>query len=156
MKTMTKEQLAEQLDGRSRRDEITDEQIQLAKENNLLVLFGASDDLLVARGAIYDEYVAYKGGEFLLVKDGEMYADNEEENTYHKAIGDGLYEASEDTDTADDPHLIKSEWCPDGNDGVSWRISTNMPSASFTLMGDDEEGVYCEGVVIDLDEVQAI
>ena len=86
MKTMTKEQLAELLNGNEYRDEMTKEQEQAAKENNLLVLFGASDDLLEMRGAIYDEAGAYDGGEYALVLDGELYADGEEENTYHKTI----------------------------------------------------------------------
>ena len=50
MKTMTKEQLAELLNGNEYRDEMTKEQEQAAKQNNLLVLFGASDDLLEMRG----------------------------------------------------------------------------------------------------------
>ena len=52
---MTKEQLAELLNGNEYRDEMTKEQEQAAKQNNLLVLFGASDDLLEMRGAIRDE-----------------------------------------------------------------------------------------------------
>ena len=85
MKTMTKEQLAELLNGNEYRDEMTKEQEQAAKQNNLLVLFGASDDLLEMRGAIRDEVGAYDGGEYALALDGELYADGEEENTYHKA-----------------------------------------------------------------------
>lgn len=61
---MTKEQLAELLNGNEYRDEMTKEQEQAAKQNNLLVLFGASDDLLEMRGAIRDEVGAYDGGEY--------------------------------------------------------------------------------------------
>lgn len=91
---MTKEQLAELLNGNEYRDEMTKEQEQAAKQNNLLVLFGASDDLLEMRGAIRDEVGAYDGGEYALALDGELYADGEEENTYHKAIGNEVLHAS--------------------------------------------------------------
>lgn len=109
MKTITKEQFAELLNGNEYRDEMTKEQECIAKENNLLVVFGASDDLLEVRGAISDEYGAYDGGEFLLVKKGEMYADNEDENTYHKAESDGLYDASNDSDNTNHHRLIVAE-----------------------------------------------
>ena len=68
---MTKEQLAELLNGNEYRDEMTKEQEQAAKQNNLLVLFGASDDLLEMRGAIRDEVGAYDGGEYALALDGD-------------------------------------------------------------------------------------
>lgn len=151
MRTITKEQFAELLNGNEYRDEITKEQESIAKENNFLVIFGASDDLLEVRGAINDEYGAYDSGEFLLVKKGEMYADDEDENTYHKAESDGLYDASNDSDNANHPRLIVAEWCPSDNPALSWRITSNIPAASFIVKEDDEP--YCEGIVIDLDEV---
>lgn len=43
MKTMTKEQLAELLNGNEYLSEMTEEQKRIAQENNLLVLFGQSD-----------------------------------------------------------------------------------------------------------------
>ena len=60
---MTKEQLAARLSGRQYGDEITREEEQTAKENNLVVIFGASDDLCEMRGAIYDEFDCYGGGD---------------------------------------------------------------------------------------------
>lgn len=103
---MTKEQLAELLNGNEYRDEMTKEQEQAAKQNNLLVLFGASDDLLEMRGAIRDEVGAYDGGEYALALDGELYADGEEENTYHKAIGNEVLPISDecDNDEQSPPH----------------------------------------------------
>lgn len=60
---MTKEQLAARLNGRQYGDEITRAEEQLAKENGLVVIFGASDDLCEMRGAINDEFDCYDGGE---------------------------------------------------------------------------------------------
>lgn len=139
---MTKEQLAELLNGNEYRDEMTKEQEQAAKQNNLLVLFGASDDLLEMRGAIRDEVGAY---------DGELYADGEEENTYHKAIGNEVLPISDECDNDDNPRLIRAEWCPDDQPALSWRISSNIPYASFTIKEDGEP--YCEGIIIDIDDI---
>lgn len=50
---MTKEQLAEMLNGRQYGDETTPEIERLAKENGLCIAFGASDDLLEFRGSVY-------------------------------------------------------------------------------------------------------
>lgn len=151
MKTMTKEQLAELLNGNERREEMTKKQEQTAKENNLLVLFGASDDLLEIRGAIYDETGAWDGGEYALVLDGELYADGDAENTYHKAKGNQVLPISDEYDNDDNPRLIRAEWCPEDQPRLSWRITSNMPCASFTINEDGEP--YCEGIVIDLDEI---
>lgn len=60
---MTKEELAAILDGRQYCKETSFEIEQLAKDNNLLIVFGASDDLCEFRGAIYDEFGCYDGGE---------------------------------------------------------------------------------------------
>lgn len=151
---MTKEQLAELLNGNDCRDEITKEQEAIANDNNLVVLFGASDDLLEMRGAIHDEQGAYDGGDFALILDGELYADGKEENTYHKAIGHEVLPLSDEYDNDDNPRLVRADWCPEDQPGLSWRISSSLPCAPFMLKEDDEP--YCEGIVIDIDEVTPI
>ncbi len=59
---MTKEELAEMLNNRAYLHETTPELEQLAKDNNLLIVFGGSDDLCEFRGAIFDEIGCYDGG----------------------------------------------------------------------------------------------
>lgn len=151
---MTKEQLALLLDGNEYRDEMTKEQEQIAKENNLLVLFGSSDDNLEMRGAVYDEIGAWDGGEYALVLEGEMYADGVEENTYHKAKGNFVLPLSDVNDNDDNPRLIRVDWCPADQPRLSWRVTSNMPCDSFTIC--DEGEPYCQGIVIDLDEVEPL
>ena len=148
---MTKEQLAELLNGNEYRDEMTKEQEQTAEDNNLLVLFGASDDRLEMRGAIYGEAEVYDGGYYVLALDGELYTDDEEEDTYYKAKGNEILLLSDEYDNDDNPRLIRAEWCPDDQPTLSWRISSNMPCAPFTIKEDGEP--YCEGIVIDIDQV---
>lgn len=60
---MTKEELAAVLNGRQYREVPNLKDVQLAKENNLLIVYGASDDLCEFSGAIYDEFDCYDGGE---------------------------------------------------------------------------------------------
>lgn len=154
MKTMTKEQLALLLDGNEYRDEMTKEQERIAKAKNLLVLFGASDNLLEMRGVTCDEAGAWRGGEYALVLEGEMYADGVEENTYHKAKGNLVLPLSDVNDNDDNPRLIRVEWCPADQPRLSWRVTSNMPCDSFTIC--DEGKPYCQGIVIDLDEVEPL
>jgi len=58
----TLQQIAELLNGRQYGDETTTEIEKLAKDNNIVILFGASDDLAEFRGAIFDEVGCYGGG----------------------------------------------------------------------------------------------
>ena len=59
---MTKEELAEMLNNRVYLHETTPEIERLAKDNNLLIVFGGSDDLCEFRGAIFEEFDCYEGG----------------------------------------------------------------------------------------------
>ena len=52
---MTKEELAELLNGRQYREEITSDEEKIAYENGLIVIFGASDDLTIFKGIIDTE-----------------------------------------------------------------------------------------------------
>jgi len=67
---MTTQELAKKLDGRQHRDEINEEEESQAKENGIVIVFGASDDLIEFRGAIYDEVGAYDGGKAFLTSNG--------------------------------------------------------------------------------------
>ena len=150
MKPMTKEQLAKLLDGNEYLDEMTKALEQTARENRLLVLFGQSDDLLEMRGVIHDEDGAWGGAEFALLLPGEMFADDDEENTYHLAEKVMVMPISDETCNDDNPRLIRAEWYPTDAD-LSWRLTSNIPHATFTIYESGEP--YCEGIVIDLDEV---
>ena len=140
---MNKEQFAELLNGRQYRDEITKEEEKLAKENGLLVCFGASDDLLEFRGIVYDEVGAYDGGSALLVKKkgGKIGVMSEDDFKEVQEIMD---------DKELDFELLKvevvAEWCHDDLE-CSWRIKSDLPHATFDIMDDGE--LYCRGIVIE-------
>ena len=151
METMTKEQLAELLNGGDRYVGITKGQEYIAQNNNLLVLFGYYDDSIKMRGAIHDNVDAIFGGDYLLVLESEMYPDYDLENTYHKTLKNKLIQIPYTEDNDNNPRLVRAQWRPDDIPGVKWQITSNMPHASFTINEGDQP--YCEGIVLDLDEI---
>lgn len=142
---MTKEEFAQLLNGRQYRNEITKDEEKLAKENGLLICFGASDDLLGFRGIIYDDVDTYASDSaFLVEKRGNIGAIEEEELIKAKSVfreyGLGELKTIE----------IKVEWCPEDLD-CSWQITTKIPNATFDIMEDGE--LYCRGIVIDKKDI---
>ena len=76
---MTPKELATQLNGREYGDEITKEEEKLARENNLVVVFGYSDDIAEFRGIISDEVGAYDGNSIKISKMGIMIPPDDDE-----------------------------------------------------------------------------
>lgn len=151
MKNLTKEALAEMLKGNEYREEITPEQEALAKENNLIALFPHSDDNLEIRGAIDDELGAYDGGDFALVKKGELFkAEDDEHDVYHKADED-MVVALVDDHQPEAKRKIALVWNP-ADDPRSWTLTSAIPHASFDI--NDGGEAWANGIVIDLDEIQ--
>ena len=137
---MTPHELAAKLTGREYREEITDAEAKDAKEHGLVVVFGASDDLVEFRGAIDDEAGAYEGATFTVDTDGlvPFFADlvsvrpNEDElRDYFRREGKG--------------REIGALW---DAEGYSWVIRTEVPHATFEIMEDDEK--YCLGIIFRL------
>ncbi len=141
---MTALELAQKLNGREYLEEITREECREAKASGLVVIFGASDDLMEFRGAIDDEVGAWNGKTAKLRRSGLVSVpdhvnypeDGEECKLYQRSI-EGAVE-------------IKAVWCPDDID-ASWDIVTDIPHAPFDIMEDGE--LYCRGIVIDLSDL---
>ena len=70
----THEILAEYLHGREYRSELTRGLAAAAKAAGLVVIYGASDDLLVFEGAIDDEVGACRGTTVYIIANGEVSA----------------------------------------------------------------------------------
>lgn len=70
MKAVTKEQLAARLDGLEYGVGFPIDFRRAAEENNLVIISGASDDLVELDGAIPDERGCYDGGEFIVTENG--------------------------------------------------------------------------------------
>jgi len=146
---MNKEQLARLLEGREYREETTDELEILAKANGLVIIFGASDDLMEVRGAIYDELNCCNGGEFGVIKKGDVYDwEDDEAGTEISVI------AKEDqiqSCVIAAKNKIEAILAPKEID-ASWIYKTELPHAKFNVMEDGE--LYCVGIVFDIKDLK--
>lgn len=140
---MTKEELAFLLDGREYNNETSDKDEKLAFDNNLVICFGASDDLCEFRGKLYDEKGCYNGGDIYFCQ-GEI-ANPDEEDTDDAGI--------ESFEKKSFPK-IKAVWCPKNEHGqveCSWKYETEIPHATFDIFEDGE--LYCRGIVFDFSSI---
>lgn len=134
---MDSKTLAAKLNGRTYRDEISKEDAEIAKQNGLVVVFGASDDLMEFRGAIYDEVGCYDGGFAHLTKDGLLENDCDSEDCLHFA----KIKAS--------AVKIEAVW---ESEGYAWVYKTDVLHETFDILEDGDK--YCRGIVFRLDEVK--
>jgi len=141
--TMTPAELASRLTGREYCAEMTQAEEAEAKAAGLVVVFGASDDLMEFRGAIGDELGAFGGAVAcvdavgLLPSFESLDKDDEDEVTNwvrRKLAGFREVEAKWDTD------------------GYSWVITTDIPHATFEVVEDGEP--YCRGIVFALVDLE--
>jgi hypothetical protein len=138
---MTKEQLAEKLNGRKCMSEITNTESVEAYEAGLVVLFGDSDDNMVLRGAIHGEISCYTGTTLLLTPDGQIMEPRHKERCRCQYCG-----FSEFAKTAKSIEAVYT-------DGYSWIYETDIPHATFEIMEDGSK--YCRGIVFDLASLKA-
>lgn len=145
---MNKEQLAELLNGREYRNEITREEAKLAKGNGLLVCFGVSDDLLELEGIISDEVGARNGTTAVIVKNKSGAIDILSE-----------YSLREIQQVLSEHNLpfnlnkveIEAKWAPKDPE-CSWLITTELPHATFDIFEDGD--LYCRGMVVDQKDIE--
>lgn len=147
---MTKEQLAAHLDGNDYRDEIGRELEKQAKEAGLVVVFGASDDLMEFRGAIYDEIGAGDETNAVIFKGKHGYDLCPAKREYIRDIEDDDAMLAALTAFKSGENQVKAQWCPTGFEG-SWLITTRLPHATFDVMEDDE--LYCRGLVFSVNDL---
>lgn len=138
---MTAKELANLLNGREYGKEITKEEIKIAEESGLVIVFGASDDLVELRGTICDEVGCYHG---------EIIHLNE----------NGVYPKFIESDVCENCDFFKAElakkksitaiWC--GGEGYSWTYSTEIPHETFDILENGEK--YCRGIVLDIEDLK--
>ncbi|GHT09055.1 hypothetical protein FACS189426_06290 [Bacteroidia bacterium] len=136
---MTKEELAALLDGREHRDEIFKDEEKAAKESGLVVVFGASDDLMELRGAIRDEIGCYEGGTACFDENGLLENECENEDCPH-------FEKIKEK-----AKKIEALWCAKEvteDNYISWTYETDIPHSTFKIMEDEE--IYCIGIVFSI------
>jgi hypothetical protein len=141
---MTKEQLAALLNGRECRSEITRDEAVQAKAAGLVVVYGASDDLMEFDGAFRDEIDCYNGGDALVDANGVLDRDQIDDND-DNAIADFV-------ERKKSAQVIEAIWSEAGN-AAAWTYKTEIPHATFDVM--DEGDTYCRGIVFALADLAA-
>ncbi len=133
-------EMAGKLDGREYGEEITKEEEQLAKENKLVVAFGASDDLMIFKGAIDDEISCY-GVEKAYIDNGKVL---ENECLDHECP---YFE-----ETKEQAKRITASYEGDNNEnGYAWQYQTDIPHETFDVLFEGKP--YCKGIVFSLDDL---
>lgn len=132
---MTPKKLASLLNGRQIGKEITKDEEKLAFYNELVVIFGASDDLVELRGAINNEVGAY-GSTMVCFLNGELLErECEDETCPHE---EKLYNKSK---------KVLAEF---GDEG--WNFTTSIPHETFNIMEEDQ--IFCKGIILHLRDLQ--
>lgn len=134
---MTPEAFAAQLNGREYPFDLSREEKDFAKNQCLVIVYGASDDLMEFRGAIQDELDCYNGGtatfdEMGLLDEWERFKEDCDDEAEFKAY----FKRKENART------IEAIW---DKDNISWQYKTDIPHATFRIMEDGD--VYCVGIV---------
>jgi hypothetical protein len=134
----TKETMAALMTGREYGSEITREEARAAEAAGLVVVYGASDDLMEFEGAIHDEIGAYNGTTALVDCEGILDRDRIDDDD-----DDEIAEYVRRKKTA---RKIKALWCE--SDGLAWTFRTDIPHATFVILDDGEP--WCRGIVFSL------
>ena len=127
---MTKKELAEKLNGRHYGDSFKDV-MEDTMASGLVIVTGASDDLMEFQGAIEDEGGCFDGGEVYFDKNGVSQDGTERAN------------------------MIEALWCEGTNvDGcqATWSYKTDIPHETFEIWEDEE--LYCIGLVFSIEDIK--
>lgn len=135
---MNAKELAEKLNGCEIGNETTKEIESIAKENDLVIVFGASDDLIEFRGAIDEELGAQNGTKVKLNADGLLLTkcDNNDCPYFAQLMVKSTL-------------FIEVLWC---DDDIDWTYKTNIPHETFDVIEDDRK--YCRGILFSLQDLE--
>jgi hypothetical protein len=134
---VTKETLAASLDGREYPMRLTKDELRVAELGKLVIVTGASDDLMEFEGVITDEFGA--PGEQYVTQNGMLPEHDEDCECKFCGYKDAVNKARK----------IEAVWNDSGN--PCWTIKTEIPHTQFNVMEDGE--VFCRGIVFCLADV---
>lgn len=133
---MTGKEFTQMLDGREYGyPQFTEKEIEIAKDSGLVIVFGASDDLMEFEGAIYDEGGCFDGGTVYFNQDGVI--------------------CREDDIEPEECSKITVLWCETEDENgnlATWAYETDIPHETFKIWEDGE--LYCIGIVFSIDDVK--
>lgn len=140
---ITKEELAVFLDGNEYGSEVSAGDDGVARESGLVIIFGASDDLVELRGAINDEIGAYSGTTFKIDRKGVL-------PSFEQVVEQGEDDCEDYF--ARKPHAQPIEAIWSDVEGYAWTFKTDIPHAEFDIMDGGEK--FCRGIVIDMADLK--
>lgn len=130
MNELTLKSAAQQMNGNEYTEEGSRELFDQMKENRMVAVFGASDDLMEFHGAIEDEVGAYGGGSAYIDSNGLV----------ENRCGEG----DDCPNFKPSGELVEALWLQ--NDiNASWTYKTDIPHETFDIMEDDK--IYSRGIV---------
>ena len=136
---MDAKELAAKLNGREYLHEITRGEAELAKASGLVVVYGASDDLIEFRGAIRDE-----GG-----APGDVLIDAKGALPSWDSASECEETAQEYFERKPKARMIKALFAKQGS--YAWTYCTVIPHEKFEIVEDGEP--YCRGIVFNIGEI---
>lgn len=114
--------------------QFTKEEIETAKQNGFVIVYGASDDLMGFEGAIQDEGGCFDGGDVYFSKN-EVCQDSEKAGGY--------------------PYRITAIWDRDEDENdqlITWTYETDIPHETFMIYENGES--YCRGIVFSIEDLK--
>lgn len=132
------------LDGAGYRLRGEEKTFELAKDNGIVIVFGASDDLMELRGAIDDEAGVYDGGTVRIDEEG-IIPDFEDIDRDEEDVLEDYFKRKYGGQE------IEAIWCPSDAPDTSWAYKTDIPHKTFNVMEDDD--VYCVGIIFKIEDL---
>lgn len=130
--------------------------IRIAEENNLLIVYGSSDDLIEFRGMWTDEHRCghgtvvrfdHKG----IIPSTETFVDDLNSRVGRAGVDNDslLKDMKEYCERVQSGHYLKVSMV-DGSNGKFFVYNTNLPQELFIVHNTETSSVYCVGMVIQL------
>lgn len=136
--------IAENLDGMMYMDEPSEEFIRYAKENNIVIVFGYSDDNVELRGAIEDEIYAYDEKEFYINGRGVINPSEYDGKCADCVLFDKYIQECKKIIAKYDEDLE-----------YLWVFDTDIPHECFDVLDHPINNMekFCKGIVFSLDNL---
>lgn len=140
---MITKEIAAILDGMEYGEGIKEQDREYAKVNGVVIVSGASDDLMELDGAIQEEVGCYGENKAYLDKNGLIV--NKCDNEDCPYFQEKLLSAK----------VITAIWDSEGyawSEGYSWIYETEIPHETFEILENGE--TYCRGIVFSMGDLE--
>jgi len=137
---------AEKLNNRRYTEELARDEATQAIADGVVIVFGASDDLIEFRGMVHDEAGAYNGTTVRITPKLTIFNEDDNAETFEFNL-----------EQIAKMKKVTAVWCPENEKGevlASWMYKTNIPHEKFAILEDDGD-VYCYGIVFKSKELSA-